>query len=250
LFALAIGMGIPLMIIGTSAGKLLPKAGPWMNTIKTAFGYMMLALAVWMLSRIIPDSITMGLYAALAIGAAISFGIFSALPKPMTGLSMLGKGVAVVLLIYGGALVVGLLSGSTNPLQPLDHISSTPSEQHLEFEYIKSVDDFEAARQRAAAAGIPLMLDFYADWCVSCKEMEYYTFTDPRVQGALEEAVLVQADVTANDAVDQALLTHFGIFGPPTIVFNDREGNEIEGQRVIGYMDADDFLQHLDYVLR
>jgi thiol:disulfide interchange protein DsbD len=168
----------------------------------------------------------------------------------MTGLSMLGKGVAVVLLIYGCALVVGLVSGSTNPLQPLERISGMPAKQHLEFEYIKSVDDFETARQRAADSGVPLMLDFYADWCVSCKEMEYYTFTDPRVQAALEEAVLVQADVTANDAVDQALLTRFGIFGPPTIVFNDREGNEIEGQRVIGYMDADDFLQHLDYVLR
>jgi len=250
LFAMAIGMGIPLIIIGTSAGKLLPKAGPWMNTIKTAFGYMMLALAVWMLSRIIPDSITMGLYAALAIGAAISFGVFTALPKPATGLGMLGKGVAVVCLIYGGALVVGLLSGSTNPLQPLDHISSAPAEQHLEFEYIKSVDDFEAVRQRAAAAGIPLMLDFYADWCVSCKEMEYYTFTDQRVQTALGEAVLVQADVTANDEIDQALLARFGIFGPPTIVFYNRLGNEIEGQRVIGYMESDEFLAHLDYVLQ
>ena len=163
---------------------------------------------------------------------------------------MLGKGIAIVCLIYGGALVVGLLSGSSNPLQPLERISGTPAKQHLEFEYIKSVDDFEAARQRAADAGVPLMLDFYADWCVSCKEMEYYTFTDTRVQDALAEAVLVQADVTANDDVDQALLARFGIFGPPTIVFYDRQGNEIENQRVIGYMDADDFLAHLDYVLR
>ena len=250
LFSMAIGMGIPLLVIGTSAGKLLPKAGPWMNTIKAAFGFMMLALAAWMLSRIIPDMLTMGLYAALAIGAGIRFGALSALPKPATGLNMLGKGIAIVCLIYGGALVVGLLSGSSNPLQPLERISGTPAKQHLEFEYIKSVDDFEAARQRAADAGVPLMLDFYADWCVSCKEMEYYTFTDTRVQDALAEAVLLQADVTANDDVDQALLARFGIFGPPTIVFYDRQGNEIENQRVIGYMDADDFLTHLDYVLR
>ena len=250
LFSMAIGMGIPLLVIGTSAGKLLPKAGPWMNTIKAAFGFMMLALAVWMLSRLIPDMLTMGLYAALAIGAGIRFGALSALPKPATGLNMLGKGIAIVCLIYGGALVVGLLSGSSNPLQPLERISGAPAKQHLEFEYIKSVDDFEAARQRAADAGVPLMLDFYADWCVSCKEMEYYTFTDTRVQDALAEAVLVQADVTANDDVDQALLARFGIFGPPTIVFYDRQGNEIENQRVIGYMAADDFLAHLDYVLQ
>ena len=250
LFSMAIGMGIPLLIIGTSAGKLLPKAGPWMDTIKAAFGFMMLALAVWMLSRLIPAMLTMGLYAALAIGAAIRFGAFTALPKPATWLGMLGKGVAIVCLIYGGALVVGVLSGSTNPLRPLERISGAPAEQHLEFERIKSVADFEAARERAAAAGVPLMLDFYADWCVSCKEMEYYTFTDNRVQAALTEAILVQADVTANDDVDQALLAKFGIFGPPTIVFYDRAGNEVDDQRVVGYMDADKFLAHLEYVLR
>ena len=250
LFSMAIGMGIPLLVIGTSAGKLLPKAGAWMNTIKAVFGFMMLGLAVWMLSRIIPDAVTMGLYAALAIGAAVRFGAFSSLPKPITGLSILGKSIAVACLIYGGALAVGLLSGSSNPLQPLDRISGAPAKQQLEFELIKSVDDFEAARQRATDAGMPLMLDFYADWCVSCKEMEHYTFTDKRVQGALAGAVLVQADVTANDKIDQALLAHFGIFGPPTIVFYDRRGNEIDGQRVIGYMDGDDFLAHLDFVLR
>jgi thiol:disulfide interchange protein DsbD len=250
LFSMAIGMGIPLLIIGTSAGKLLPKAGPWMDTIKAAFGFMMLALAVWMLSRLIPAMLTMGLYAALALAAAIRFGAFTALPKPATWLSMLGKGVAIVCLIYGGALVVGVLSGSTNPLRPLERISGAPAEQHLEFERIKSVADFEAARERAAAAGVPLMLDFYADWCVSCKEMEYYTFTDTRVQAALAEAILVQADVTANDDVDQALLAKFGIFGPPTIVFYDRAGNELDDQRVVGYMDADKFLAHLGYVLR
>jgi thiol:disulfide interchange protein DsbD len=250
LFAMAIGMGIPLLVIGTSAGKLLPKAGPWMNTIKAAFGFMMLALAVWMLSRLIPAGVTMGLYAAIALGAGIRFGAFAALPKTATGIDMLGKGIALVILIYGGTLVIGLLSGSTNPLQPLDRVSGAPATKHLEFERIKSVDDFEAARQRAAKAGAPLMLDFYADWCVSCKEMEYYTLTDPRVQAALEEAVLVQADVTANDATDQALLARFSIFGPPTIVFFNRSGNEIEGQRIIGYMDANAFLMHLEYVLR
>jgi thiol:disulfide interchange protein DsbD len=250
LFAMAIGMGIPLLIIGTSAGKLLPQAGPWMNTIKAAFGFMMLALAVWMLDRLIPDTFTMGLYAALAIVAGIRFGAFTAMPAATNGIQILGKGVAIVLLIYGGALVLGLLSGSTNPLQPLSRISGSPNIKHLEFERIKSVADFESARQRARQAGVPLMLDFYADWCVSCKEMEHYTFTDPRVQTALSEALLIQADVTANDEIDQALLKHFGIFGPPTIIYFDRAGREIEGQRVIGYMNADEYLKHLNYVLR
>jgi thiol:disulfide interchange protein DsbD len=250
LFAMAIGMGIPLLIIGTSAGKLLPKAGPWMNTIKAAFGFMMLALAVWMLSRLLPGNITMGLYAAVTIAAAIRFGAFSGLPKPAPVTAIIGKLASIILLIYGGTLVVGLISGSTNPLQPLDRISGAPKVQHLEFEYIKSVDDFEAARQRAKAAQKHLMLDFYADWCVSCKEMEYYTFTDKRVQDALAGAILVQADVTANDEVDKALLAHFGIFGPPTIVYFDRDGREIKGQRTIGYVPADDYLAHLDYVLR
>ena len=250
LFAMAIGMGIPLLIIGTSAGKLLPKAGPWMNTIKAAFGFMMLALAVWMLSRLIPASLTMGLYAALALAAGIRFGAFSGLPVPVSTTQVAGKVIAIALLIYGGALAVGVMSGATNPLQPLERFTGTAaSVVHLEFERIKSVDDFEAARQRAAAEGVPLMLDFYADWCVSCKEMEYYTFTDPTVQDALREAILVQADVTANDAIDQELLARFGIFGPPTIVFYDRKGEEVEGQRVIGYMDTEDFLNHLDYVL-
>jgi thiol:disulfide interchange protein DsbD len=250
LFAMAIGMGIPLLVIGTSAGKLLPKAGPWMNTIKAAFGFMMLGLAVWMLSRILPAQITMGLYAALALSAAIRFGAFTSIPSPASAVNMLGKAISIVILIYGGMLVVGLFSGSTNPLQPLNRISGAPATVHLEFERIKSVEDFEAARTRAAEAGVPLMLDFYADWCVSCIEMEYYTFTDARVQAALDKAILVQADVTANDEIDQALLAHFGIFGPPTIVFFDRSGREIPDTRIIGYQDANEFLTHLDYVLR
>jgi thiol:disulfide interchange protein DsbD len=250
LFAMAIGMGIPLLVIGTSAGKLLPKAGPWMDTIKAAFGFMMLGLAVWMLSRILPAQITMGLYAALALGAAIRFGAFTSIPSPASAINMLGKAISIVILIYGGMLVVGLFSGSTNPLQPLDRISGAPAAKHLKFERIKSVEDFEAARNRAAETGVPLMLDFYADWCVSCIEMEYYTFTDSRVQQRLEQAIIVQADVTANDEIDQALLAHFGIFGPPTIVFFDRSGREIPDTRIIGYQNADEFLQHLNYVLQ
>ncbi len=251
LFALSIGQGIPLLIFGTSAGKLLPKAGPWMDNIKAVFGFMLLGLAVWMLDRILPSAITMGLYAALAVFAGVWFGAFRSMPDGASGVAMFGKAISLLLVLYGATLGVGALSGSGNPLQPLDRLTGTAPVKHaLPFALVKSVDDFEAARTAAAADGKTLMLDFYADWCVSCKEMEAWTFTDATVQAALADTVLIQADVTANDEVDQALLEHFGIFGPPTIVFYDRQGNEVQGQRVIGYMPADDFLRHLDYVLR
>ncbi|NND55449.1 MAG: protein-disulfide reductase DsbD [Gammaproteobacteria bacterium] len=251
LFALSIGMGIPLLIFGTSAGKLLPKAGPWMDNIKAIFGFMLLGLAVWMLDRILPATVTMALYAALAVFAGVWFGAFRSLPDGASGIAMFGKAISLLLLMYGATLGVGALSGSANPLQPLDRLTGNAPEEHaLPFEIVKSVDDFEAARVAAAAEGKTLMLDFYADWCVSCKEMEAWTFTDEQVQAELADTVLLQADVTANDEVDQALLEYFGIFGPPTIVFYDRAGNEIQGQRVIGYMPTDEFLTHLDYVLR
>jgi thiol:disulfide interchange protein DsbD len=251
LFALSIGMGIPLLIYGTSAGKLLPKAGAWMNTIKGVFGFMLLGLAVWMLDRILPSVVIMALWSALVLFAGIWAGAFYSLPKPASGGAILSKFAGLALLLYGSALAVGTMTGSTNPLQPLSNISGR-SEFHaeLEFERIKTVADFEAARRSAVAAGQTLMLDFFADWCVSCKEMEAWTFTDARIHDALKDTQLIQADVTANDADDQALLKYFGIFGPPTIVFYDREGNELKGQRVIGYQATDEFLAHLEYVLR
>jgi len=251
LFSLSMGMGIPLLVFGASAGKLLPKAGPWMDNIKAVFGFMLLGLAVWMLDRILPAAITMALYASLAVFAGVRFGAFKSLPDRASATAMFGKAISMLLLLYGTALGVGALSGSSNPLQPLDKVSGASADQnHLEFATIKSLADFESARDRAAANNQPLMLDFYADWCVSCKEMEAWTFTDAKVQAALANTVLIQADVTANDKIDQELLKHFGIFGPPTIVFYNRSGEEIKGQRVIGYMPTADFLRHLDYVLR
>jgi thiol:disulfide interchange protein DsbD len=252
LFALSIGMGIPLIIYGTSAGKLLPKSGPWMNTVKGIFGLMLLGLAIWMLDRILPSGLIMFLWSALAIFAGIWGGALRSPPNPTNPLSVFSKLTGIVLLGYGGLLLIGAFSGASDPFNPLEKLAgdSVRHEQDLPFVRIKSVEDFDAALANAAADNQPLMLDFYADWCVSCKEMEAWTFTDERVQDALGEAVLLQADVTANDAVDQALLQRFGIFGPPTIVFFDRAGEEIQGQRVIGYMSADDFLAHLDYVLQ
>jgi thiol:disulfide interchange protein DsbD len=193
----------------------------------------------------------MALWAALALFAGAWSGAFQGMARPASGGTIFGKLAGILLAIYGGLLVIGTLTGATNPLQPLSRISGiTDTHPELKFERIKTVDDFEAARLAAAAASQPLMLDFYADWCVSCKEMEAWTFTDQRVHDALANTVLVQADVTANDDADQALLEYFSIFGPPTIVFYDRTGNEVKGQRVIGYKNSDDFLSHLDYVLR
>jgi len=252
LFSLSIGMGIPLLIFGASAGKLLPKAGPWMNTVKGVFGLMLLALAIWMLERILPDNLIMFMAAGLALFAGVWAGAFTALPHPATARAMTGKLAGFALLIYGAALLLGAFSGSTSLLQPLNRIGSGPAAEaaHLPFVRVKTVAEFDAALAQATASNRTVMLDFYADWCVSCKEMEAFTFTDERVGAALADTVLLQADVTANDTEDRALLARFGIFGPPTIVFFDRTGKEVPGQRVIGYMNADDFLRHLDFALR
>jgi len=252
LFSLSIGMGIPLIIFGTSAGKLLPRAGSWMNTVKAVFGFMLLGLAIWMLDRILPGHIVMLLAAGLALFAGLWAGAFATLGKPASTRELAGKGLGLAFVVYGIALLTGALSGSTSLLQPLDRITGGQAahEAELPFQRIKTVADFDTALAKAAANQQTVMLDFYADWCVSCKEMEAFTFTDAGVQAALTDSVLLQADVTANDAADKALLERFGIYGPPTIVFFDRNGNEIEGQRVIGYMNARDFLDHLDYVLR
>jgi thiol:disulfide interchange protein DsbD len=192
------------------------------------------------------------LWAALAVFAGLWAGALTRLEKPAGAQELAGKGVGLALVVYGMALFIGALSGSNNALQPLDRLTGgqTAAEAELPFIRIKTVADFEAARSQAVAAEQTLMLDFYADWCVSCKEMEAWTFTDERVHEALAETLLLQADVTANDAADQALLEHFGIFGPPTIVFFDREGQEVPGQRVIGYMPTDEFLERVGYVLR
>jgi thiol:disulfide interchange protein DsbD len=252
LFSLSIGMGIPLIIFGTSAGKLLPKAGSWMNTVKGIFGFMLLGLAIWMLDRILPGNIIMLLATGLALFAGVWAGAFATLSKPPGKRELAGKVAGLTLIVYGLALLTGALSGSTSILQPLNTITGKQAahEVELPFTRIKTVADFDTALAQAAANEQTLMLDFYADWCVSCKEMEAFTFTDQRVQAALENSVLLQADVTANDAADKALLERFGIYGPPTIVFFDRNGNEIEGRRVIGYMNASDFSEHLNYVLR
>ncbi len=243
LFAMSLGMGAPLLAIGASAGKLLPKAGHWMDKVKILFGVLLLGVAIWMLERILPEVVTVLLWAMLMIGAAIY--LLRSANTPVW--HPLAKGLGSVLLVYGILVLVGVANGAKDVLQPLRGAGLLAASEPVEFHRIKTVTDLNQAI--ANAEGQPVLLDFYADWCVSCKEMERYTFSNPAVQAALGDTLLLQADVTANDAEDQALLQRFGIFGPPAILFFGTEGVERSAFRVVGFMPADRFQNHLNLVL-
>lgn len=247
LYATGLGMGVPLLIVGASAGSLLPRVGPWMDTIKQLFGVLFLAVAIYLLTPLLPGALIMLLWSALA--ALAGFWIFSLKARDGGPAAAPLRAVGLMALVYGIILLIGTAAGSRDPLQPLGNLSlggGTSAQDHaLVFQRIKSVADLERQVAAASAAGKPVMLDFYADWCVSCKEMEKYTFTDPQVQAALANAVLLQADVTANDADDQALLAHFKIFGPPTIAFFGSDGVERANFRLVGFSPADNFREHV-----
>jgi thiol:disulfide interchange protein DsbD len=249
LFAMSLGMGAPLLAVGAAQGKLLPKAGPWMVAIKGSFGFMMLGLAVWMLSRILPASVTMAMWAALVFMSGVFMGGLTTLHTDSKISQKLGKGFGLLAILYGLILFLGALTGGTNPLKPLASINfggvGVAEDRHLEFTRIKTVDDLDREIAAAVANGKTAMLDFYADWCVSCIEMEEYTFITPEVQAALDNTVLLQADVTKNDAEDQVLLKRFGVFGPPTIIFFGDDGAQLEGYEVVGFMKAEDFANHI-----
>lgn len=253
LFALGLGMGAPLLLIGTSAGKLVPRAGAWMNATKYIFGILMLGMAIYMISRFLPTSIIMCLYGVLAIMSGVHLGATDTVNKDSNGWQRFSKGAGVVVSVYGLALLIGAFSGGnsyTTPLRGVVSASSSASgstQTHaLPFQVVKGIDGLQEAVIRASAEGRPVMLDFYADWCISCKEMEAFTFTDERVQALLKDAIVVQADVTANDSADQALLKHFDLFGPPGIIFYDSDGEEIPAARVVGFMSANKFSDHLE----
>jgi len=255
LFSLSMGMGAPLLVIGTSAGKLLPKAGAWMDAVKAFFGVLLLGLAIWLLERVAPAAFTMFLWATLIIVSAVYMGATSGMPEGASGWRKLWKGVGTVLLVYGIIILIGLSAGNRNVFQPLKGLSAgsgaTVAEAaHLQFKQIKGIEGLNAALRDARAAGKPVMLDFYADWCVSCKEMEMLTFADPAVQKALEGVVLLQADVTPNDEKDRELYKHFGIIGPPSIMFFGADGIERKSYRVVGFMPAKEFSEHVRKALR
>lgn len=253
LFALSIGMGVPLILIGTSAGRLLPKAGPWMDAIKATFGVLMLGLAIWMLDRILPTNVTILLTAILTLTSAIYMGALEPLKASATGWHRLWKSLGVMFLAYALLLLIGLSSGQGSlltPLKPFTVSGSSASPAHtLNFRQIKGLAGLESALAEAQSQGTPVMLDFYADWCVSCKEMEAFVFNQPEVATALNKTLLIQADVTVNDAEDQALLKRFGIFGPPSIIFFSSDGHEIPNSRLVGFVDKKAFLNHLTTTL-
>ena len=236
LFVMSIGMGTPLLVVGASAGKLLPKAGAWMDTVKNLFGVLFLAVAAWMLARIVPGWLSMIFWAVPAL--TLAWVLWRARAKSTQGRAF-ARALAAAAGIYGVVLLAGSALGGTNPLAPIPQLAA--QQQHLEFKRIKTVADLEREVAAASKAGRSVMLDFYADWCVSCKEMEHNTFTVKEVQQALGTTTLLQADVTANDDDDRALLQHFGIFGPPTIAFYGADGTERRNFRVVGFMKAAEF---------
>jgi thiol:disulfide interchange protein DsbD len=246
LYATGLGMGVPLLIVGASAGSLLPKAGPWMDTVKQLFGVLFLGVAIYLAQPLLPDTLAMLLWAALAMIAG--FWIFSLKGRDGASIASPVRAVGLISLVYGILLLIGAAAGSHDPLQPLSQLRATGSggvEHKLAFQRIKTTSDLDEAVAAAAAAGKPVMLDFYADWCTSCKEMEKYTFTDAQVQAALAGAVLLQADVTANDDDDKALLGRFEIFGPPTIAFFGSDGVERKNFRLVGFAPAERFREHV-----
>ncbi len=236
LFAMAIGMSIPLLLVGVSAGSLLPRAGAWMDSVKRFFGVLMLAMALWLVSPVLPAALQMALWAVLLLG----YGFYLLRPARNWAATALGAAFAVL----GVVQLIGLASGGRDVLAPLAHLSPGGAQAHgLQFTRIKTVAQLDAAL--AQTGGKTALLDFYADWCVSCKEMEKLTFVEPAVKAKLANTVLLQVDVTANDADDKAMLKRFNLFGPPAIILFDARGQEIPDSRVIGYQDAQKFTDSL-----
>lgn len=245
LFSLAAGMSVPLLLVGLSAGSLLPRAGGWMEKVKYVFGVLLIATAIWMISPAIPLWLEMLLWAALLVISASYMRVFDTLPDAAPGMARFFKGLGVVLVLIGASLVIGAASGAKDLLRPLSQLGggahgAAAAAAHPTFSRVRTVQELEA---RVAAAGKPVMLDFYADWCVACKEMERFTFSDPQVQARMSNLLLLQADVTNNTADDKALMKKFGLFGPPGIIFFDAKSQEIG--RVVGFQSVDKFLVSL-----
>jgi thiol:disulfide interchange protein DsbD len=259
LFAMALGMGLPLLVLGASAGALLPKAGAWMEGVKQSFGVLLLGVAIWLISPVIPAVAHMLLWAALLIVSAIYLHAVDPLRPGASGFQKFLKGVGMIALLTGIALLIGVFSGSRDILQPLSRLNVSAadmegvkkdgidSNEHLPFRRVKSMAELN--QQILQSRNKYVMLDFYADWCISCKEMERFTFTDAAVQARLKDVVLLQVDVTAGTPEDMELLKRFKLFGPPAILFMDKEGRQVPNVKIIGYQDTQTFLKLLNAVL-
>ena len=255
LLALGLGMGVPLLIIGASSGHLLPKAGVWMDSVKAVFGVLLLGVAIWLLERVVPAGVTLALWSALAIGVGVYLGALDFSPR--TGWGQLWKASGAVSFAYGVMLLIGAASGAVDPLQPLQRVGGTASVAAIggttahggDWVTVKGLAEFEAERQRGLAAGKPVFLDLYADWCISCKVMERRVFPAPQVSAQLAEFHLIRADVTENNAQDQALMEQYGLYGPPSMVFFADDGNQIAGITVQAELDKAAMARHLGRVL-
>ncbi|MEV9499592.1 protein-disulfide reductase DsbD [Aliarcobacter butzleri] len=235
LFVMSLGMGVPLLLIGLGAGKFIPKPGGWMESITRIFGIVMLGVAIWLLDRVLDATIIIYLWALLLLGSAIYLKIYQ---------HLLAQLITVVIFILGIVLFVGAISGATNPLNPLEKFTSSKmtqvSDEKLIFKKIKNIQELELAIKNSNK---PVMLDFWASWCVSCKELEEITFQDEQVINKLQEFTLLKADVTENNNEDKALQKKFGVVGPPALIFWDKDKNEIQASRIIGYKNPKDFLE-------
>ncbi|HQX05799.1 MAG TPA: protein-disulfide reductase DsbD [Zoogloea sp.] len=251
LFTMALGMGAPLIVVGVLARSTLPKPGPWMEGVKRAFGVMLLGVAIWLLTPVLPSIVPMLAWAGLLVFSAIYLHALDPLPAHASGWQRFWKGFGVIALLAGSALFIGALAGSRDPLQPLAILraqaaSSAPAAAETKFQRVASVEELDQILKTATR---PVMLDFYADWCISCKEMERFTFADPAVARRLEGFQLIQADVTANSDADKALLKRFKLFGPPGIIFFDADGAERKNLRVVGFQNAETFGKVLEAAL-
>ena len=252
LFCLALGMGIPLLFVGTVLGKLLPQPGARLDAVKGIFGLLMLGVSVWLLDRVMPPDATLFLSGVLLVITAAY--LYQVVRRSSFGLggNALIQSLVVIVLLYGGMLIVGGSTGGSSLVRPLEHFvaaagSNAPMQKHaLDFNPVRSLQELQRKIGQAEQQGQPVMLDFYADWCVSCKEMEAFTFSDAKVKAALDNVLLLQADITAANDTDKELLKHFGLFGPPAILFFDVNGYEFESARVVGYMSADEFMRHVE----
>jgi len=247
LFSMATGMSVPLLLVGLSAGSLLPKAGAWMISVKNVFGLLLIAVAVWMVSPILPESVVLLFWGVFAILCAVFLGVFDAVSEKPTIALRFTKTFGLVLFVLGVLELVGAASGGTNVLKPLSQIhgsstGATEQQEKVTFTLIKTAGELD---QVLRSAKKPVMLDFYASWCVSCKEMDEFTFHDQKVMGQLKNMELLRVDVTANTNDDRALMKRFGLFGPPGIIFFDAKGKEIPESRIEGTLDAHAFFDHV-----
>ena len=256
LLALGLGMGVPLLILGSSGGHLLPRAGVWMDNVKAVFGVLLLGVAVWLLERVVPASVTLALWAALAVGVGVYLGALDFSPR--SGFGQLWKAGGALSFVYGVLLLIGAASGANDPLRPLTNLAAAPAvnsapgsagSAHGAWVTVKGVDAFDVELSNGIARGVPVLLDLYADWCISCKVMERRVFPDPAVSAQLAQFHLIRADVTRNSEQDQALMERYGLYGPPSMVFFAPDGSTISGFTVQGELDRDGMEAHLAQVL-